>query len=110
MYCSKCHHDHQPIHEKIRREFSAFIEANRRWIDNIDEGGIIKLPDCADQARNQRFKLIPGRRGIYTIYNNNLLDDPYNVRYVGSRNYGEGTMIEFMDENMDKIYSHYDVM
>jgi hypothetical protein len=110
MYCRKCRHEHQPIHKKIEREFSAFIKSNRKWLDQIDEGQIISLPGDADDVRCKTFALIPGKRTKFTIYNNNLLDDPYNVKYVGMRDYGEGSMIEFMDDNMDKIFSYYDVM
>lgn len=110
MYCNRCHRDQQPIHLTINEKFHAFIKGNRKWIDLIRDGEIITLPEL-EEVRGQiaRFKLFPKRKQSFTIYNNDLLGDPYNVHYVGNRRYGEGSMIEFMDGNMDKLFSYYDV-
>ena len=110
MYCSKCHHDSQPIHKKIHDEFYNFIKANRKWLDKMSNGDIIKMPGDNEFVRNRTFKLIPSSKIRFTIYNNNLLAEPYNVHYIGMRDAGEGSMIEFLDRNMDKIFSWYDVM
>ena len=106
MYCDECHNDHQPIHETINAKFRAFIKANRKWINLIKDGEIIHLPDY----NRERVKIFPRRKASFFIYNNDMLDEPFNVRYIGVRDFGEGAMIEFMDGHMDKVYSHYDVM
>jgi hypothetical protein len=106
MYCDKCHHDHQPINETVAKIFEGFIEANRKWINKIDEGEIVHLP-ARSEATGRRLKI---GKATHFIYNLGMLEEPFNIRYVGMRDHGEGSMIEFMDHRMDKICSYYDVM
>jgi hypothetical protein len=103
MYCDKCHKEHQPIHDTVDEEIHRFIEANRKWINRIKDGEILKL----NWDRDKKI-LLKGKK--YFVYNTNLLEEPFSVRYVGVREHGEGSMFELLDKHMDKIYSYYDVM
>jgi len=103
MYCDKCHKEHQPIYDTVGKEITRFIEANRKWINKVKSGGIIRL-------NWDRDKKVTINRSRYCIYNTAILFEPFSVRYVGVRDYGEGSMIELLDKHMDKLYSFYDVM
>lgn len=101
MYCDDCHKDHQPIHDIINSEFKSFVNNNRNWLEEMGEGDLVKL--------NEGDTRIQFNNTGWDLCRVDFLDEPYNLRFVGSRDHGEGKMYEFLDGSMDKIFSYYDV-
>jgi len=100
MYCDKCHKEYQPIYDKIAKKFSSFIRNNQDLLDALPKGEVIRID-------------LTGRRIIldkFSLCQTDMLSGPYNVRYLCKRDYGEGDMIEFLDESLNKVFSYYDVM
>lgn len=77
--------------------FVSFIKNNRQWIDAMTLGNIVNIVEA------HRDKTLD-------ICSIDVMDYPWRVKYVGKHEGGEGPFIVFMDENMNKLYSYYDVM
>ena len=103
MYCSKCHHEHHPIYKVVDDDFDGFIKNNRGLLEDMTYGEIVEIL-ANDSVRRA------GSRKVYHLGSKQMMKDPYNVKYIGKIEGGEGPLYVFLDANMDKLYSYYDVM
>ena len=87
----------QPIYQIIDREFEGFVKNNQAMLNSMQDGEIIDL-----HAKEQH-------KG-HTLCSIQMLESPYNVKYIGKSGGGEGPMYMFLDGQFNKIYSYYDVM
>ena len=76
--------------------FRSFITNNGSWIKRMPVGGIT---DVTQKQKNNNN----------SVCSTDLLEHPWNVRYIGKVDGVEGNDIVFLDEGMNKIYSYYDV-
>ena len=84
----------QLAYSKIDDQFKSFVTNNRELFQRHGGSGVIDVREV-----NKHGKL----RAI------NMLEDPYNIAYVGIEPYKEGVLIAFMDDQFNKVYHYYDV-
>lgn len=89
-----CERTHQLMYDRIDEIFKSFVDNNRPLFERKGYGGII------DTHRLNENK---------ELYATNMLNEPFNVAYIGLTRWGEGRLIAFMDESFNKIYHYYDV-
>ncbi len=107
-HCTECGVDimTNTIYDRVDDIFRSFISNNRKWIDTMEKGDIIQMPD---RSRGDAMK-VPIGSSHYDLCSLDLLEYPFDVKYVGVVEWGEGDMIIFLDEGMNKIFEYYDVM
>jgi len=81
----------QKAYDIVDSTFISFISDNRKWVDELSVGEIKSV------SVTKKFN----SRGV--------LCAPWHVCYVGKTGGGEGDTIVFLDSNLDKLYSYYDV-
>lgn len=91
-------HEHA-AYQIVDEVFLSFIKNNRSWINEMAVGDIM---DVARRWEDPKTKV--------SVCSTDLLECPWSIRYVGIAKGGEGDFIVFLTENMNKIYSYYDVM
>lgn len=91
------HKDRTPqlIYDIMDEKFASFVRNNRSLFKKMGYTGVIDT--------NKLFK--EGK-----LYATNMLDEPFNVAYIGLSSWGEGNLIAFMDKGFNKLYHYYDVM
>jgi len=90
-----CEKTHQLIYDRIDEIFKGFVDNNRTLFDKM---GYSALIDTHRLNENNE------------LYATNMLNEPFNVAYIGLTQWGEGHLIAFMDKSFNKIYHYYDVM
>lgn len=86
--------NHQIIYGRIDEIFKGFVNNNRSLFEKMDYNGIIDVHQVNKEGK---------------LYALNMLDDPFNVAYIGLKHYDAGNLIAFMDKDFNKIYHYYDV-
>ncbi len=88
-------HEHQAyiITDNV---FVGFVKNNQKWLDEMIDETIINIVQASKQKDND-------------ICSIDIMKHPWCVRYIGKISSAEGLHIIFLDENMNKLYSYYDV-
>jgi len=82
------------MYDRIDEIFKGFVDNNRPLFERLGYNGLID----AHQSNKEGV--------LYAI---NMLEEPFNVAYIGLTQWGEGHLIAFMDKSFNKIYHYYDV-
>jgi len=77
--------------------FTSFINNNRKWMDEMAIGGVIDIVHAHEEKTMDVCSL-------------DVMEYPWHVKYIGKHEGGEGPVYVFLDEQMNKLYSYYDVM
>ena len=77
--------------------FTSFIKNNRMWLNKMSIGGI------TDIVKAHKDKTLD-------VCSLDVMEYPWHAKFIGKHEGGEGPFIVFLDEQMNKIYSYYDVM
>lgn len=82
----------------VDRLFDSFVKNSLKAIDSVAYG-IYPVTDALDS-------IAPIKVGGHKIGGLAILWEPFNVRFIGKRDGGDTTIVEFFDCNMDKIYTY----
>jgi len=86
----------QPAYIVVDKIFENFVLNNRYILEHLKDGEI--------RAISKDTKV-----DDYTLGSLDVLERPWQIRYVGKYEWGEGVMIIFLDREMTKVYEYYDV-
>jgi len=84
----------QLIYDVMDEKFTSFVENNRSLFEKMKYKGVIDVAAAFKEGK---------------LCSTDMLEDPFNVAYIGLTDWGEGSLIAFMDKSFNKIYHYYDV-
>lgn len=87
----------QKIHEIIDEKFKEFAKNNHEIFSNLGYGEIVKITGSDKKIKG------------HDLCSLDMLEDPFNIAYFGKLEGIEGNFLIFINENMEKVYSYYDV-
>ena len=96
----------QAIYKTIDKKFESFVENNRKIFKEMEYGEIAKI--CIEK---QTVITLCKEKQVkeYRLSCTDMLEEPFNIAYLGKKEGFEGDYYIFLDKTMDKIYSYYDV-
>jgi len=84
----------QLIYDVMDEKFTSFVENNRSLFEEMEYEGVLNANTAFREGK---------------LCSIDMLEEPFNVAYIGLTSWGEGNLIAFMDKSFNKLYHYYDV-